>query len=214
VAGYAPNLRAAGVDRVSQNLPSHAFNDQQRRFTRMPLDADAISRLYEAHAPAMLGFFMRRTYEPEAAVDLVAETFAAAFEDRARFRGIGEQELLAWLYAIARHRAADFRRRGLVERRALARLGFQRRPLTDQEYERVEQLAGLESIRRQLTIGLQGLGAPQREVLQLRILEERPYSEVARALGVSEQTARARVSRALRALRELPALSSAVELDD
>jgi hypothetical protein len=55
----------------------------------MPLDADAISRLYEAHAGTMLGFFMRRTYEPEAAVDLLAETFAAAFEDRDRFRGSG-----------------------------------------------------------------------------------------------------------------------------
>jgi RNA polymerase sigma-70 factor (ECF subfamily) len=47
----------------------------------MPLDADAISRLYRAHSGAMLGFFMRRTYEPEAAVDLLAETFAQAFED-------------------------------------------------------------------------------------------------------------------------------------
>ena len=150
---------------------------------------------------------MRRTYEPEAAVDLVAETFAQAFEDRRRFRGSGEEETLAWLYTIARHRAADFHRRGHVERRALDRLGFQRRQLSDEEYERVEDLAGLEPIRRHLAVGLGGLGAEQRDALRLRILEERPYAEVAQALGVSEQTARARVSRALRALRAMPELS-------
>jgi RNA polymerase sigma factor (sigma-70 family) len=180
----------------------------------MPLDADAISRLYEAHAEGMLGFFMRRTYEPEAAVDLLAETFAQAFEDRRRFRGSGEQEQLAWLYAIARHRAADFHRRGRVERRVLDRLGFERRPLSDEEYERVEELAGLQTLRRALAIGVEGLAVEQREALRLRVLEERSYAEVAQTLGVSEQTARARVSRALRAMRALPALSAALEHDD
>ena len=46
------------------------------------------------------------------------------------------------------------------------------------------------------------LSFDQREALELRIVKELPYPEVAIALGVSEQTARARVSRALRALRE------------
>jgi RNA polymerase sigma factor (sigma-70 family) len=180
----------------------------------MPLDADAISRLYEAHAGTMLGFFMKRTYDPEAATDLVAETFAAAFEDRLRFRGEGEQEALAWLYAIARHRAADFHRSGHVERRALGRLGFQRRALSDDEYERIDALAGLQELREELTSGLEGLVREQRDALRLRVLEERPYVDVARALGVSEATARARVSRALRALRDLPALLAAAEHDD
>ena len=40
----------------------------------------------------------------------------------------------------------------------------------------------------------------QRDALRLRVVEERSYPEVADALGVSEQTARARVSRGLRAL--------------
>jgi RNA polymerase sigma factor (sigma-70 family) len=180
----------------------------------MPLDADAISRLYEAHAGTMLGFFMRRVYDPEAAVDLLAETFVQAFGARGCFRGSGEHEELAWLYAIARHRVADFHRRGRVERRALDRVGFQRRPLSEDEYERVENLAGIESIRRHLAVGLEGLAVDQRDAVRLRILEERPYAEVAQTLGVSEQTARARVSRALRALRELPGLAAAVERDD
>ncbi len=109
---------------------------------------------------------------------------------------------------------ADFHRRGHVERRALDRMGFQRRPLSEEEYERVEDLAGLESIRRHLAVGLERLGIDQHDALRLRVIEERPYGEVAQMLGVSEQTARARVSRALRAMRELPGLSAAVEHDD
>lgn len=61
----------------------------------MRLDADAISRLYEAHAGAMLGFFMRRTYDPEATVDLVAETFVVEWllsELRARLSPSAQPE--------------------------------------------------------------------------------------------------------------------------
>jgi len=181
---------------------------------RMSLDADGVARLYAAHAKAMLGFFMRRTYQPEASMDLVAETFACAFRDRDRFRGIDEREQAAWLYGIARHRLIDFARRGRVERAALERLGFSRRALSDGEYERVEELAGLAEVRALLTAGLDGLGSEQRAALQLRVLEERSYMELAEMLDVSEQTARARVSRALRALRDSAALSELVESDE
>jgi RNA polymerase sigma factor (sigma-70 family) len=181
-------------------------SDVERR-ERMTLDADALARLYAAHAEAMLGFFMRRTYEPEASLDLVAETFACAFADRERCRGADEREQAAWLYGIARHRLIDFYRRGKVERAALDRLGFHRRALTDDEYERAEELADLDEVRQRLLAGLHGLGEEQRVALRLRVVEERSYAEVARALAVSEQTARARVSRALRAMRDSQALS-------
>ncbi|HEY3774967.1 MAG TPA: sigma factor-like helix-turn-helix DNA-binding protein [Solirubrobacteraceae bacterium] len=42
-----------------------------------------------------------------------------------------------------------------------------------------------------------------RDALRLRVVEERPYPEVARVLGISEQAARARVSRGLRSLRSV-----------
>jgi RNA polymerase sigma factor (sigma-70 family) len=181
---------------------------------RMSLDADGVAHLYAVHAEAMLGFFMRRTYQPEASMDLVAETFACAFRDRDRCRACDEHEQAAWLYGIARHRLIDFARRGRAERAALKRLGFHRRALTDGEYERVEELAGLEEVRERLAAGLDGLGPEHREALQLRVIEERSYAELAAMLDVSEQTARARVSRALRAMRDSAALSELVESDE
>ena len=173
----------------------------------MRVTGEDITRLYDRHAEAMLTYFVRRTYAPEVAVDLVAETFATAFEDRDQFRGADGHAAAAWLFAIARHRLADYFRRGQVERRMVARLGVERRPLTDAEYDRIEELAASEELRRVVADELAALPADQRDALRLRIVEERPYPELARSLGISEQTARARVSRALRALRRSPGVT-------
>ena len=164
----------------------------------MPLDADDITRLYRSHAPGLLRYFARRTLQAEVAVDLVAESFAQAFADRAHFRG--DSDATAWLYGIARHQLGKYFRRGVVERRALVRLGLERDAMTEADFERVEEMCGLHEQRRAIELGLAGMSKPQREALALRIVEERSYAEVARLLGISEQTARARVSRALRAL--------------
>jgi RNA polymerase sigma-70 factor (ECF subfamily) len=51
-----------------------------------------------------------------------------------------------------------------------------------------------------LSSELTRLSAPQRRALDLRIVQERSYAEVAFDLGISELAARARVSRGLRAL--------------
>jgi RNA polymerase sigma-70 factor (ECF subfamily) len=165
------------------------------------VDADDLSRLYDRHAETLLAFLVRRTYAPEVAVDLLAETFAAAFEDRRQFRGHDERTALAWLYGIARHQLSEYFRRGRVERRALARLGVDRRSLTDAEYDRIEELAASSELRDRVAGELASLPADQREALRLRVIEERPYDELASALGITEQAARARVSRALRALK-------------
>jgi RNA polymerase sigma-70 factor, ECF subfamily len=166
----------------------------------MALDPDDISRLYRAYAADLLRFFARRTLQPEVAVDLVGETFAQAFADRARFRGREDREALGWIFGIARHELSEYFRRGVVERHALARLDVERAPLTDRDYERVEELASLGSLRAALAKSLSELSLDQRQALQLRIVNERSYAEMARTLGITEQTARARVSRALRTL--------------
>jgi RNA polymerase sigma-70 factor (ECF subfamily) len=177
----------------------------------MALDADDLSRLYDRHSGAVLAFFARRTFDPEVAVDLLAETFAAAFADRAQFRGEGEDTARAWLFGVARRRLLDFYRRGYAERRALTRLGVERRSLTDAEYDRIEELAASAALREAVGESLERLTQLDRDVLRLRVVEERPYREVASTLGISEQTARARVSRALRSLRRSPAVMQLME---
>jgi RNA polymerase sigma factor (sigma-70 family) len=172
----------------------------------LTLTNEDVERLYREHADNVLRYLARRVLIPEVAVDLMAETFAQAYRDRRGFRGASDDEAAAWLFGIARHCLSAYRRRGSAELRALRRLGVERRALNDFEYERIEELADLRDALGPLDEGLDSIGEDQREAVRLRVLEELDYADVARALGVSEQTARARVSRALRALRELPAV--------
>jgi RNA polymerase sigma-70 factor (ECF subfamily) len=66
-----------------------------------------LTELFDQHAREILGFIARRTSDPEAAVDLLAETFAAAFESRGQFRGEDPSSERAWLFAIARNQLVD-----------------------------------------------------------------------------------------------------------
>jgi RNA polymerase sigma-70 factor (ECF subfamily) len=81
-----------------------------------------------------------------------------------------------------------------------ARLGVEVPIAGAGELERIDELAGLPALRAMLREQLDAIDAGQREALWLRVVEERPYVEVAYRLGISESAARTRVSRALRAI--------------
>src|SRR3954463_3524824 len=78
----------------------------------MSLSSDDIARHYRKEARRMFGFFVRRTHDPEVALDLVAETFAAAIRDRAQFGGRSDEAAVAWLYGIGRNLLGAARRVG------------------------------------------------------------------------------------------------------
>lgn len=165
------------------------------------LDGDEVMALYDRHARELTGFFARRTGDPQLALDLLADTFVAALQARGNCRAREDSERAGWLYRIAANRLSDHYRQGTSERRALSRIAHQMRPLSGEEYERIETLAASEHLHAHLNTALSELTAEQELAIRLRVLEERSYAEVARDLGVSEQAARARVSRGLRALR-------------
>lgn len=158
----------------------------------------AFSGVYRNKVDELLGFFFRRTFDAEVARDLMAETFAQAFEHRRRFRGRTDAEAAAWLYRIASGQLGRYVRRGAIHRRAVERLGIEVPALSEDDHHRILELAGLADLRRSVADAFSQLPPEQQEALQLRVLDEQDYPAVAAALGVSEQTARARVSRALR----------------
>ncbi len=82
-------------------------------------------------------------------------------------------------------------------------IGFTVPVLADDEIAEIERAAGLDNIRSALGAELEKLNNDQRHALQLRIVDELPYQEVARQLGVTETTARAsRLARTARAGRD------------
>ena len=169
---------------------------------RQRLDADRLAAAYERDGRRLLVFFTRRTYDAQLAVDLVAETYARAFEQRRRFAAdpTDRDALAGWVFGIGRNVLHEALRRGRAERRALARLGVEPPALEAEEQIRIEELAALGELRSAVQGALAELGPEQREAVRLRVVDELGYPAVAARLGVSEQTARARVSRGLRAL--------------
>jgi RNA polymerase sigma-70 factor, ECF subfamily len=157
---------------------------------------------YRRDARRLLIWLTRRTYDAQQAVDLVAETYARAWESRRRFRGdpADGDALAAWTFGIARHVLADALRRGRSERAALARLGVEPPHLAAEELVRLEELAELGSLRAALAVALEDLSPEQRDAVRLRVVEELDYPTIARRLGISEDAVRARVSRGLRTL--------------
>jgi RNA polymerase sigma-70 factor (ECF subfamily) len=172
-------------------------------------DADAFADFYGAYAERVLVYFTRRVLDVDVAFDLMAETFAAALEHRFQFRGKTREQEQAWLFSIARSELSHYWRDGRVERSALARMGVPMPGISDPEIERIEDMAGLSEVAAPLRHAMASLPPEQRRALELRVVDECGYAEVAVRLGISEQTARARVSRGLRALalalRESPA---------
>jgi RNA polymerase sigma factor (sigma-70 family) len=166
------------------------------------VDRESVLWLYERLSRRLLIFFTRRTCDGELALDLVAETFARALAGVDRFHGRSDGEAIAWVWGIARNLLAEYFKRGRIEQRALRRLGVERTALSDDEVARIEELAGLHDMRVAVAGALATLADDQREALRLRVVEELDYPAVASRLGVSEPTARARVSRGLRKLAE------------
>jgi RNA polymerase sigma factor (sigma-70 family) len=163
-------------------------------------DPAAFVRFYRKHLAAILAFFLRRTGDPELTADLTAEVFSAALLAAPRYQP-GDLPALAWLYGIASHKLADSRRRGRVEDEARRRLALEPLEIDDADLARVEALASSDSESELLESAMRSLPPEQREAVLARIVEERPYSEIASEMSCSELVVRQRVSRGLKSLR-------------
>lgn len=162
------------------------------------IDIDA---LYAAHREPLLRYFARRTADAEVALDLWAETFAQAVKSQRRYRGgSSDEEQAGWLYGIARNQLAMYVRRGHAEQRAVARLGIERPPASEALLRAVEQHAAMADVRTQIADALATLSDDTRQAVELRVVHERSYADVARTLAITETAARARVSRGLQSL--------------
>jgi RNA polymerase sigma factor (sigma-70 family) len=159
-------------------------------------DAGSFEEFYVRHVDPLLGFFARRTRDPEMAADLTSETFAAALAGRRRYRR-DAGAASAWLFGIATRKLADAQRKGYAERRMCRRLGMEPIELSDRDVEHIEVLA--DSSAGAL---LEGLPPMQRDAIRAHVIDERAYGEIADELHTSEAVVRKRVSRGLAIARQ------------
>lgn len=157
--------------------------------------AAAVETAFRRHYQAVYRFLLRRTRSHHDAEDLAQQVFEDAVRALARVED--PNRVLGVLYTIARRRFADERRRllrsppaALVGDDALARLAD-----PSSEYG--------PAVARAIKEGMERLTPASREVLVLRLLEDRPFADVGERLRISEVAAKMRFVRALRELRAL-----------
>jgi RNA polymerase sigma-70 factor, ECF subfamily len=160
-------------------------------------DRAAFAALYRAYLPLILRWCLRATGDRELAADLSSEVFAQALIRCDRYSPT-EGTVGAWLLGIAANKLRESRRRARIEDSARRRLGLEPSVFTDADVELVDELVGM---NERLQALIQSLPADQRDALVARIVEERPYDEIAGRLQCSNSLVRQRVSRGLRTLR-------------
>ncbi|GIJ12507.1 RNA polymerase sigma factor [Micromonospora andamanensis] len=155
--------------------------------------AASFERLYRACYRDLLGFVLRRVDRPEAAADVVADTFLVAWR---RFHEIRPDQARPWLFGVARnvmanHHRADRRSAGLAER-------------LRQELTRVTPVEP--EVPDEIRRAFRSLPEADQELLRLVAWEGLAADELALVLGCTANAARIRLHRARRrfaaALRE------------
>jgi RNA polymerase sigma-70 factor (ECF subfamily) len=172
--------------------PESTIRSARRLRLRRGLSAEEVAELFDELGAPLLSWFRREVSTRDEAADLWSETWARVVASRSKIRGSTRGEHAAFVYTTARNLLADWRRRGLVEQRALAQLGIA--PL------RIEN--DLPALDAPVVLAhLEQLPEDQREAVRLRVIEELDYDEIAARTGATEASVRQRVSRGLKWLR-------------
>jgi RNA polymerase sigma factor (sigma-70 family) len=162
-------------------------------------DPEAFREFYDRYAVWIRSWFQRHTGSEPASLDLTAETFAQAWHSSRRFRDLADGSGAPWLFGIARNLLRQYHKHNRIESAARERMGLQ--PVfAEDDYERVDERSEANALAPFVRHALRALPADQRRALELRIVHQLPYEAVAGRLGCSQNAARLRVSRALRAL--------------
>jgi RNA polymerase sigma factor (sigma-70 family) len=163
-------------------------------------DPQAFREFYDRYALWMHVWFQRHTGSESAALDLTAETFAQAWHSLRRFRDMANGSGAPWLFGIARNLLRQYYKHNRIETAARERLGLPLAFAESDDYDAVDERVAARSLAPALAAAVRLLPPDQRRALELRVVQQLDYEEVAGRLGCSQNAARLRVSRALRAL--------------
>ncbi len=159
---------------------------------------EKIERIYREHYERVYAFLFRLCHDPSLTEDLVQETFFQAFVSLHKFRG--DSEMFTWLASIAKHMYLKYLRK---KRMSLETADIELVVNTycaneETPEEQLERCEVEEAVRRVV----RKIPDKYRDVVMLRIYAELTFAQVARALNISENSAKVIYCRAKKMLAE------------
>jgi RNA polymerase sigma-70 factor, ECF subfamily len=161
----------------------------------LPLDesGDALRELYRRYAGELFGFACNALGDREAAEEAVQDVFARAWRHASHYDP-DTASVRTWLYAIARNRIVDMRRRS-ASRPPMAG------PSSHAEPAELDEPLEDAVLRWELAAALDRLSPEHREIIRLAHYAGLSLRQIAAQKGIPLGTVKSRASYAMRSLR-------------
>jgi len=158
------------------------------------LDPSIVAALYVEHAEELRRFLLGILRDAQLTADVLQATFVKMAQ-----KGHQTQETTrkAWLFRVAYHEAMAYRRREGVGDKVLRRVAWHTNGTTGSADEPLLRLEAVQSVRE----ALEQLPPEQRQVVRMRIYEEKTFANIAKELKIPLGTALGRMRAALIKLR-------------
>jgi len=150
-------------------------------------DTDAFEIIVQQYQQKIYTFCYFMLGHRQEAEDAAQEVFFKSFRSLSNYNHESEEMLLAWLYRIASNYCNTLQRR--KKKGQLLMLLFR----SERDEQSAEQAYAEQEDYR---LGwLEGMTAKEKEIMALRVLEDKPFDEISEILEVSSTTVRKRFQR-------------------
>jgi RNA polymerase sigma-70 factor (ECF subfamily) len=158
-------------------------------------DRQAFDKLVVENKDKVFALIYRMTENRETALDLLQDSFLAAYKSLKKFRG--DSGFSSWLYRIASNKTLNYIRRARIIPFYNIESGVGAEPA----YEMTDKIEN-EALQKALTGALKSLPPQQKLAFNLRFYEELPFAEIAVIMDKSESTVKTHYQKATEKLRE------------
>jgi len=157
-------------------------------------ETEAFGILYDRYLDKIYRFVYYKTFSQETTEDITSQVFQKALEKINSFAA-DKGSFSSWLYRIARNSVIDHYR---TAKNDLSLEDIFEVGVDERTPETIDAISALKTVQNYL----ETLDARQREIITLRVWEDKSYKEIAEIVGSSEAGVKMAFSRGIRDLRE------------
>jgi RNA polymerase sigma-70 factor (ECF subfamily) len=175
-------------------VPSPDADKPDKNTADTPLDPSVVAALYVQHGEELRRFLLGILRDAQLTSDVLQATFVKMVQ---RGHETQAQTRKAWLFRVAYHEAMAYRRREGVGDKVLRRVAWHTNAAAGSSDEPLLRLESVQAVRE----ALDELPPEQRQVVRMRIYEEKTFATIAKELKIPLGTALGRMRAATIKLR-------------